>query len=147
MIMTFTNWEQGFSLHDIGKVRIRPGIINKRGKLTDAKMAVMRTPPDQGYTILSVTKQLTEDCRIIVGQHHERQDGSGYPQKLKGDEIHAYGRICSIADVYDALTSEPSYQKKLDTFSALKLMKEQLLDHFHQDIFEKFVLLFTVNGR
>jgi HD-GYP domain-containing protein (c-di-GMP phosphodiesterase class II) len=135
----------GFFLHDIGKVRIAPEIINKRGKLTEAEMAVMRTHPDQGYTILSDTKQLTEECRIIVAQHHERQDGSGYPQKLKGDEIHAYGRICSIADVYDALTSERSYQKKLDTFSALKLMKEQLLEHFHQNMFEKFVLLFTVH--
>jgi HD-GYP domain-containing protein (c-di-GMP phosphodiesterase class II) len=137
----------GFFLHDIGKVRIDPAIINKRGKLTDAEMAVMRTHPDQGYTILSETKQLTEECKIIVVQHHERQEGSGYPQRLKGDGIHAYGRICSIADVFDALTSERSYQKKLDTFSALKLMKEQLLDHFHQDVFEKFVLLFTVHRR
>jgi response regulator RpfG family c-di-GMP phosphodiesterase len=137
----------GFFLHDIGKVRIAPDIINKRGKLTDAEMAVMRTHPDQGYTILSETKQLTEECKIIVVQHHERQDGSGYPQRLKGEDIHAYGRICSLADVYDALTSERSYQKKLDTFSALKLMKEQLLDHFHQDMFEKFVLLFTAHGQ
>lgn len=137
----------GFFLHDIGKVRIDPAIINKRGKLTDAEMAVMRTHPDQGYTILSETNQLTEECKIIVVQHHERQDGSGYPQRLKGDGIHAYGRICSIADVFDALTSERSYQKKLDTFSALKLMKEKLLDHFHQDMFEKFVLLFTAHGQ
>ncbi len=137
----------GFFLHDIGKVRIDPAIINKRGRLTDDEMNAMKTHPDQGYAILSETKQLTEECKIIVVQHHERQDGSGYPQKLKGDEIHAYGRICSIADVFDALTSERSYQKKLDTFSALKLMKDKLLDHFHQDMFERFVLLFTVHGR
>jgi HD-GYP domain-containing protein (c-di-GMP phosphodiesterase class II) len=137
----------GFFLHDIGKVRIDPAIINKRGKLTAPEFSVMRTHPDQGYAILSETKQLTEECKIIVIQHHERQDGSGYPRRLSRDEIHAYGRICSIADVFDALTSERSYQKKLDTFSALKLMKEQLLEHFHQDMFEKFVLLFTEHER
>jgi len=137
----------GFFLHDIGKVRIDPAIINKQGKLTDEEMTEIRTHPDQGYAILSETKQLTEECRIIVLQHHERQDGAGYPQGLKGEDIHAYGRICSIADVYDALTSERSYQRKLDTFSALKLMKERLLNHFHQELFEKFVLLFTRSKR
>jgi HD-GYP domain-containing protein (c-di-GMP phosphodiesterase class II) len=137
----------GFFLHDIGKVRVAPDIVNKPGKLTDDEMAVMRTHPDQGYAILSETKHLTEECRIIVLQHHERQDGAGYPKKLQGDEIHSYGRVCSIADVYDALTAERSYKKKMDTFSALKLMKEQLLNHFHQEIFEKFVLLFARSQR
>jgi HD-GYP domain-containing protein (c-di-GMP phosphodiesterase class II) len=137
----------GFFLHDIGKVRVDPSIINKRGRLTEEEFAVMRTHPDQGYAILSEAKQLTEECRIIVVQHHERHDGAGYPKGLKADEIHVYGRICSIADVYDALTSERSYQKRLDTFSALKLMKEKLLDHFQQDMFEKFVLLFSAHGR
>jgi HD-GYP domain-containing protein (c-di-GMP phosphodiesterase class II) len=137
----------GFFLHDIGKVRVASDIVNKPGKLTDDEMAIMRTHPDQGYAILSETKQLTEECRIIVLQHHERQDGGGYPKKLQGDAIHTYGRICSIADVYDALTAERSYKKKMDTFSALKLMKEQLLNHFHQDMFEKFVLLFARSSR
>ena len=62
---------------------------------------------------------------------------------LKGDQIHTYGRICCIADVYDALTAERSYKQRLNTFDALKLMKEQLLNHFHRELFEKFVLLFT----
>jgi len=137
----------GFFLHDIGKVRVDPAIINKPGKLTDDEMAVMRTHPDQGYAILSETKQLTEECRIIVLQHHERQDGAGYPKKLVGDDIHEYGRICSIADVYDALTAERSYKKKLDTYNALTLMKEQLLGHFHQEMFEHFVRLFARSKR
>jgi len=137
----------GFFLHDIGKVRIDPAIINKPGKLTDEEMNTMRTHPDQGYQILSETNALTEECKIIVLQHHERQDGTGYPKKLNGDEIHPYGRICSIADVYDALTAERSYQQKRDTFTALKLMKEKLIHHFNQDMFEKFVLLFTKTGR
>ena len=133
----------GFFLHDIGKVRIDPAIINKPGKLTDEEMAIMRTHPYQGYTILKETNQLTEECMFIVMQHHEREDGTGYPRHLKKDEIHTYGRICCIADVYDALTAERSYKQRLNTFDALKLMKEQLINHFQQEMFEKFVLLFT----
>jgi HD-GYP domain-containing protein (c-di-GMP phosphodiesterase class II) len=133
----------GFFLHDIGKVRIDPAIINKPGKVTDEEMSVIRTHPYQGYKILKETNQLTEECMFIVMQHHEREDGTGYPRMLKGDQIHTYGRICCIADVYDALTAERSYKQRLNTFAALKLMKEQLMNHFHQELFQKFVLLFT----
>jgi len=133
----------GFFLHDIGKVRVDPAIINKPGKLTGEEMMKMRTHPYQGYKILSEADQLTEECKVIVMQHHEREDGTGYPRRLKGDEIHTYGRIGCIADVYDAITAERSYKLKIDTFHALKIMKEQLLNHFHPDIFERFVLLFA----
>jgi len=133
----------GFFLHDIGKVRIDPAIINKRGKLTEEEMYNIKSHPYQGYKILKETNQLTEECMIIVMQHHERENGSGYPKMLKGDQIHTYGRICCIADVYDALTSDRSYQQKLNTFEALKLMKETLVSHFHQELFKKFVFLFT----
>jgi len=80
--------------------------------------------------------------RLIVLQHHERVNGTGYPQKMLGDKIHIYGRICSVADVFDALVSKRPYKKKLEPFKALKVMKDKMLDHFHIDIFEKFVLLF-----
>jgi HD-GYP domain-containing protein (c-di-GMP phosphodiesterase class II) len=133
----------GFFLHDIGKVRIDAAIINKRGKLTEEEMLIMKSHPYQGYNILKETNQLTEECMIIVMQHHERENGLGYPKMLKGDQIHTYGRICCIADVYDALTSDRSYQQKLNTFEALKLMKETLVNHFHQELFKKFVFLFT----
>jgi HD-GYP domain-containing protein (c-di-GMP phosphodiesterase class II) len=133
----------GFFLHDIGKVRVDRGIINKQGRLTEEEMMVVRDHPFAGYNILSETNHLTEECKIIVMQHHEREDGSGYPGQLKGDQIHTYGRICSIADVYDALTAERPYKQPLNPFNALKLMKEQMLHHFHKEMFEQFVLLFT----
>jgi len=133
----------GFFLHDIGKVRVDPGIINKPGKLTDEEMTIMRAHPYQGYKILKEANQLTEECMFIVMQHHERADGTGYPRGLKESDIHIYGRICCIADVYDALTAERSYKQQLNTFDALKLMKEKLINHFHKELFEKFVLLFT----
>jgi len=132
----------GFFLHDIGKVRIDNAIINKPGKLSDDERKIIRTHPEEGYKILSESNQLTEECRHIVLEHHERADGEGYPRGLKGNDIHIYGRICSIADVYDALTADRSYKMKLNTFNALKLMKEELLNHFTKELFEKFVRLF-----
>jgi HD-GYP domain-containing protein (c-di-GMP phosphodiesterase class II) len=132
----------GFFLHDIGKVNIDSALINKRGKFTEEEMAVMRTHPEEGFKILSERNQLSKECKIIVMQHHERVDGSGYPYHLQGDEIHVYGRICCISDVFDALTSERPYKVKLPPFDALKLMKKEMLHHFHKEIFDTFVLLF-----
>jgi len=133
----------GFFLHDLGKVHIDPAIINKPGVLTDEEMEQMRQHPVMGHKILLDTNQLTNECKKIVMQHHERFNGGGYPKKLKGEEIHLYGRICSIADVYDALTSDRPYRRKMDSFRALKLMKEEMLEHFQKDLFEQFVLLFS----
>ena len=132
----------GFFLHDLGKVEVDESIINKPGKLTEGEMNQMRQHPHMGYKILYETNQLTHECKKIVLQHHERFDGKGYPNGLEGDDIHLYGKICSIADVFDALTSERSYRQKLDPFAALKLMKEEMINHFHRDLFEQFVLLF-----
>jgi len=133
----------GFFLHDIGKVRVDAAVINKKGKLTNEEFENMKKHTSHGCEILSETNQLSEECRIIVMQHHERYDGTGYPLGLKYDEINIYGKICSIADVYDALTGERSYRKQLRPFEALKLMKEQMINHFQKEIFEKFVLLFS----
>jgi len=132
----------GFFLHDLGKVRVDTEIINKPGKLTDEEMKKMRAHPYQSYKMLQEAGQLSEECRIIALQHHERDDGKGYPKRLAGKEIHVYGRIGCIADVYDALTAERSYKPKLSTFEALRVMKEEMINHFEKDLFEKFVLLF-----
>lgn len=132
----------GFFLHDLGKVHVDPAIINKQGVLTDEEMEQMRQHPVIGQKILLNTNHLTNECKRIVMQHHERFNGSGYPKKLKGEKIHLYGRICSIADVFDSLTSDRPYRKKMDSFRALKLMKEEMIEHFHKDLFEQFVLLF-----
>ncbi len=133
----------GFFLHDLGKVRIDQAIINKPGRLTDAEMDQMRQHPDLGHKILLETRQLTDECKKIVLQHHERFDGTGYPNRLKGKDIHLYGRICSIADVFDALTSDRPYRQKLGVFPALKIMRDEMIEHFHKDLFERFVLLFS----
>jgi len=95
-----------------------------------------------GFNVLMETKQISEESKLVVLQHHERFNGSGYPKKLRGEEIHIYGRICSVADVFDALVSKRPYKPQLTHFEALKLMKNEMLDHFHKDVFEKFVMMF-----
>jgi HD-GYP domain-containing protein (c-di-GMP phosphodiesterase class II) len=132
----------GLFLHDIGKVRVDQSILNKQGRLTEDGRHIIREHPRHGYDILSETNQLTEECKIIVMQHHEKANGSGYPHGLKGDNIHLYGRICRLADVYDALTSDRGYRQRLSTFDALKLMKKELKYTFDKELFHKFVLLF-----
>ncbi len=131
----------GFFLHDLGKVRIDQSIINKPGKLNDREWKDMRRHPDFGFRILTETNKLNEESRIIVLQHHEMNDGSGYPLGIKGSDIHPYGRICSVADVYDALTSIRPYKPKIPPFKALRIMQKEMLHHFHRDVFERFVLL------
>lgn len=132
----------GFFLHDVGKVGIDQSLITKPGRLTPAEMQEMRRHPVLGFKLLHETRQLTEESKTIVLQHHERVDGGGYPKGLRGGEIHIYGRICSIADVYDALTSDRPYRKKLPPFEALKVMHDEMLNHFQADLFRAFVLMF-----
>lgn len=131
-----------FFLHDLGKVNVDINIINKPAVLTDEEMLEMRRHPQYGYEILTEAHQLSDECKKIVFQHHERDNGRGYPQGLSGEEIHIYGRICSLADVYDALSSQRPYRQPLRPYEALNVMKEEMLEHFHKELFKKFVLLF-----
>jgi HD-GYP domain-containing protein (c-di-GMP phosphodiesterase class II) len=134
----------GFFLHDVGKVNISEDIINKPGPLTGDEMREIRRHPALGYKLLHETNQLTEESKTIVLQHHERSDGTGYPRGLRGNEIHVYGRICAIADVYDALTTDRPYRKKMKPFDALKLMRNEMMHHFQKDLFEQFILLLKI---
>jgi HD-GYP domain-containing protein (c-di-GMP phosphodiesterase class II) len=102
----------------------------------------MRIHPYQGYKILKEAEAMSEECRIIVMEHHELFDGSGYPKRIGADQIHIYGRICAIADVFDALTAERSYKKAMMPFDALTLMRDKMPNHFDKQLFSRFVSLF-----
>jgi len=132
----------GFFLHDLGKVNVDPRIINKPARLNEKEMNQMRTHPYQGYKILEDADAMSEECKYIVLQHHELYDGTGYPKRLKGDEIHEYGRICCLADVFEALTAERSYKQSLHRFDALKLMRDEMPNHFSREMLNSFILLF-----
>lgn len=131
----------GFFLHDLGKVSIDEAIFNKPGKLTADEMKTVQKHPAMGFNLLYETKQICTENKLIVLQHHERANGTGYPKGLRGDDIHIYGKICSVADVYDALVSKRPYRQQLKPFEALKVMKEEMLDHFQKEILEKFILM------
>ncbi len=133
----------GFFLHDLGKTRIQQNIITKEGKLTVEEFDEMKKHPNFGYVMLKDAMDLSNEIKVIVQQHHERYDGSGYPYGLYGDDIHLYGRLCCIADVYDALTSRRPYKQSMTPFQALTLMKKEMIHHFDTEMFEKFVLLFA----
>ncbi len=129
----------GFFLHDLGKTRIPAQIINKPGRLTGKEWEVMKTHPREGYNLLAEGGHLTEESRVITMQHHEQEDGLGYPLGLKGGQIFLYARICRIADIFDALTSWRPYQEARSVYNALSLMKGMGLD---RELFDKFVRLF-----
>lgn len=113
-------------MHDIGKVAIPDNILNKPGALTIEERGVIQTHTQKGYDILKgSTRSILQMAAIIAYQHHEKWDGTGYPQGLKGDEIHVAGRICAVADVFDALGNDRVYK------AAWPL--EQILDYFKEE--------------
>ncbi len=100
------------NLHDIGKVGIRDSILNKPGKLTDEEYEIIKSHPVTGAKILSSIESF-DGIRDIVNHHHERWDGKGYPDGLKGEEIPFLARLVAIADTFDAMTTTRSYRKAL----------------------------------
>ncbi|MGR3179269.1 MAG: HD-GYP domain-containing protein [Candidatus Anammoxibacter sp.] len=136
----------GFFLHDIGKVNISTDIINKRGRLTANEMNEMRKHPEESKKILIYTKHLNREFEVIVMQHHERNDGTGYPLGLKGFDIHPYASICCLADVYDALTGKRSYKTEKTPQEALEIMTKQMENHFSVRMLSKFINIFERSG-
>lgn len=132
----------GFLLHDLGKSLIDPGIINKNGRLDDHEWKIMKKHPEDGHEILSSSAELSDEIRVVVLEHHERFEGGGYPTGKAGEEIHLFGRICCIADVFDALTTRRTYRKASTTFEALNIMREYMKGHFDPNLFREFVYLF-----
>ena len=127
-------------LHDVGKIGISDSILNKSSKLTEEEYNIMKTHATKGYEILSGTKsKYLEAGAIIALSHHEKYDGSGYPNGLKGDSIHLYGRIVAVADVFDALISERVYKNSWTLEHAVEYLKSQAGIHFDPVIIEKFL--------
>ncbi len=102
---------QASPMHDVGKLGIPDAILHKPGKLDAAEWAVMKTHANLGQEILrNSNRMLMKAAAIAAGQHHEKWDGTGYPKGLKGEEIHIFGRITAVADVFDALTVRRIYK-------------------------------------
>jgi putative two-component system response regulator len=112
-------------LHDIGKIGIHEAVLNKRGRLTDEEFAHVRTHAIIGAQILAPLTHLG-DVVAFVRSHHERMDGTGYPDQLAGDAIPVGARILGAAEVYDALTTERPYQEKMSPVEAVALMRDMI---------------------
>ncbi|MBE5882205.1 MAG: HD-GYP domain-containing protein [Lachnospiraceae bacterium] len=115
---------KGTILHDVGKVDLNESILLKAASLTPEEFSHIKEHSTFGYTLLKQNDLLPEEARIIALQHHERLDGSGYPNGLKGDEIHPYAQIAAVADMFDALTTVRCYRKSLSNHKAYKILTE-----------------------
>jgi putative nucleotidyltransferase with HDIG domain len=111
-------------LHDLGKIAVPEGVLRKPGALTAEEWAVMRRHPIVGAQIVAPLEFFAEGA-VILRHHHERQDGSGYPDGLRGDLVPVGARIVAIADVYDALTSDRPYRARLSRAEAVGRLEEQ----------------------
>ncbi len=135
----------GFFIHDIGKYSIPKHISQKTGPLDTEAWDIIKKHPLDGCDLLKKFNLLSEEVEMIVMQHHERFDGSGYPLGLKLNQIHAYAKICAIADAFDALSSQRPYRKATTSFKALEIMRNEMKNNFDPDMFKKFVLMFSKN--
>jgi putative two-component system response regulator len=128
----------GCRLHDIGKIIIPDHILNKKGRLTEDEWQLMRQHPIAGQKILHNIKHLEETQPYIL-YHHERWDGSGYPEGLKGREIPLEARLLAIADIYDALTTERSYHPARPHQEVLKYIRMTAGKEVDPDLAEVFL--------
>jgi putative two-component system response regulator len=115
---------RGGFLHDVGKVAIRDAVLLKPGRLTASEYAEMKQHTVIGHNLCSELRSL-DDVRPIVRHHHERPDGTGYPDQLKGEAIPLLARVLSVVDVYDALTTERPYKSTMTQDEAFRALKEE----------------------
>ncbi len=127
----------GALLHDVGKISIPAEVLNKPDRLTDEEWALMKAHPTLGVELLADI-EFPDDVLPVVQSHHERWDGTGYPNGLRGGEIPLGARILGVADVYDALTTDRAYRPGLDHDEAMALMRQDAGTHFDPRVFQQF---------
>lgn len=112
----------GALLHDVGKARVPDEILHKPGPLDQAEWQMIRRHPEWGVELMTATDLIPREAYIPIAQHHERRSGGGYPNQLKEDEIHLYGKIVAIADAFDAMTTNRVYRAAAGTYQTLETM-------------------------
>jgi putative nucleotidyltransferase with HDIG domain len=126
------------NLHDIGKIGIPDNVLLKPGKLTDEEYEIIKKHPVIGANIIGHFNMWTEEQKVIK-HHHERWDGNGYPDMLKGEDIPLLSRILAVADTFDALTSDRSYRHKLEDSKATQIIRENSGSQFDSNIVDAFL--------
>lgn len=126
-------------LHDVGKMAIPDAVLNKPGKLTDGEFAVVRNHPEAGVRLLRDSPRVSEIALDVCLHHHEKVDGTGYPHRLRGDQISLFARMGAVCDVYDAVTSNRPYKAGWGPAEAVRRMAEWSGSHFDEAVFQAFV--------
>jgi putative two-component system response regulator len=126
-------------MHDVGKIGIPDSILRKPGKLTQKERAIMQQHTVIGSRILGGSASLLLQAgEIIALSHHEKWDGSGYPNGLMADDVPLYGRICAVADVFDALVSKRAYKDAYSLDVVYEMMSEGRCLHFDPQVIDVF---------
>ena len=129
----------GGLLHDVGKIMTPDEVLNKPGKLTDEEFGVMRQHVVHSYDILSNTAGITPTMLEVAANHHERLDGTGYPQRLKGDQLSLYTRMSGIVDVYDAVTADRVYKQGMQPTQPFRVLPKGLNPPCDAELVTKFI--------
>ncbi|MBP9060305.1 MAG: HD-GYP domain-containing protein [Rhodoferax sp.] len=126
-------------LHDLGKAVMPMEVLNKPGKLTDAEFVIIKSHPVEGHKMLLTGSNVDPLALEVCLHHHEKTDGSGYPDRLKGDAISLFAKMGAVCDVYDAITSNRPYKAGWDPAESLRKMAEWANGHFDPQVFQAFV--------
>ena len=126
-------------MHDVGKALIPNEVLNKPGKLTDEEFEIIKTHPRKGWEILNIAEGANAIALDVCLHHHERVDGTGYPDRISGDPLTLFARMGAVCDVYDALTSNRCYKNGWEPAETIRKMAEWRNGHFDEKIFQAFV--------
>ena len=127
-------------MHDVGKIGVPEDILHKPGKLTSEEFELIKKHAQTGYEILRKSnRSIMKTAAIVALQHHERWDGKGYPQGLEGKNIHVFGRIAAIADVFDALSHKRCYKDAWPLEKIMDTFKRDAGSHFDPELMDIFL--------
>ncbi len=126
-------------LHDVGKMMVPDEVLNKPGRLTDSEFTIVKNHPLRGWEILKASEGVSAIALDVCLHHHERVDGTGYPDKISGDDLSLFARMGSVCDVYDAITSERCYKAGWAPAESIRKMAEWQEGQFDSTIFQAFV--------
>lgn len=131
--------KQASPMHDIGKIAIPDAVLKKPGRFNEEEREIMNTHAELGFNMIKNSdRPLLKAASIVAYEHHEKWNGKGYPRGIAGEEIHIYGRITAIADVFDALGSDRVYKKAWDDERIFKLFREEHGEHFDPNLVDLF---------
>ncbi len=128
----------GAILHDIGKTLIPVDVLDKKGQLTEEEFALVKTHTTSGYDLVAEQLEMSEESREILRYHHERVDGSGYPDGLRADEIPVYAKIVGLVDVFDAITSVKVYNRPMNPYHAMRYLAVNSGVKFDRSLIKRF---------